>query len=304
MHQTPQVPDAPVPLDGYAETLWQHYQKNPGRPWPDDRMPMRRYEWNQLVHRLALPIEVKAVANALALLGNADGSRVAPADPRVRDGLGPTGMSERQMRRHVAVLRGLKLLHTVRPGGGRGAVDSISLCQLTAPTDGTPLPFRLDTDFTPIAENSGHLASEESDANSGHLMSGIPAAGPRNSGHLATEVSKKLRSPVTETPVTQRQNSGHLTSATVVKSKNSTPRVVSLGDQPTSAAAPEALSLAARAAAAQTVLDDLGEEATEFLIGAAQTELRAEGSPAHARLLIIRAAEIATRPTDTRHEGH
>jgi hypothetical protein len=109
---------------------------------------MQKWDWLRLIHRLAISNEVKNVAGALALFALADGSRVVTTDPKARDGL---GLSERTMRGHVAVLRGLKLLHVVQAGGGRGLTDTFQVCQMTEPAEGG-LPLRLDDKFRPLEE--------------------------------------------------------------------------------------------------------------------------------------------------------
>jgi hypothetical protein len=65
-----------------------------------------------------------------------------------------------------------------------------------------------------------------------------------------------------------------------------------------------ALALVAEVKAAQAVLDDFDDDGRQALIHAAGSELRAEGIPVTARGLLIRAADIATRPAPTNDEGH
>jgi predicted component of type VI protein secretion system len=65
-----------------------------------------------------------------------------------------------------------------------------------------------------------------------------------------------------------------------------------------------ALALVAEVKAAQAVLDDFDDDARDALVHAAGRELRTEGVPVTARGLIIRAADIATRPAPTTDEGH
>lgn len=158
--QQEEPPPATVPPPTDAERMWAHYQKPQGSSWPADRMPMRRWEWLRLVQRLAISTHVKAVAAALAAFCDGDGSNVVTTDPSVYHGL---GISERQLRTHVAVLRDLKLLHVVEHGGGRGRARkhgggrrselnaNAIVCQLTEPADGA-LPYRLDGGFLPIDE--------------------------------------------------------------------------------------------------------------------------------------------------------
>jgi hypothetical protein len=60
-----------------------------------------------------------------------------------------------------------------------------------------------------------------------------------------------------------------------------------------------ALALVAEVKAAQAVLDDFDDDGRQALIHAAGSELRAEGIHVTARALLIRAADIATRPGGT-----
>jgi hypothetical protein len=234
-----------MPSATEPDRLWQHYQKPAGKAWPTDRIPVRRFEWSRLVFRLALSTEVKAVASALCLFADADGARVVTTDPRIRHGL---NLSDRQVREHVAVLRGLKLLHVVRRGGGRGVTDSMTVCQLTAPADGA-LPYRLDIDFQPLEQrakgeaplkaieaskaarasrNSGSPASGETAAGSGELrkpgfrsnpetsQAGLPI-NPANSGSVASGESlpgqPNTVSPASDETTDQAENSGSSASA-------------------------------------------------------------------------------------------
>ena len=198
-----------VPSATEPDKLWQHYQKPPTAKWPADRVPMRRFEWNRLVHRLALPIEVKAVAAALALFGNVDGSSVVPTDPRIHQGL---GLSDRQVRDHVAVLRGLKLLHTVKRAGGRTGF-SLSVYQLTVPAD-SALPYRLDADYELIEEKpkgrapvkaieaSKAARAARTQRNPASGETGPPASGDRNqaSGETPAPGSDERNSASGESP--------------------------------------------------------------------------------------------------------
>ncbi|MBS2962618.1 hypothetical protein KGA66_06135 [Actinocrinis puniceicyclus] len=142
----------PPPTD--AERLWRRYQLPEGKTFPDDRLPLDRYHWNLLILRLGLPDHIKAIAGALATLGNADGSNMVTTDPRL---LAAFNIKERQLRDRMAVLHQYKLLHVWERPGGRGVAKTIVkgkvrnaiVCQLTEPADGK-LPYRLDADFLPI----------------------------------------------------------------------------------------------------------------------------------------------------------
>lgn len=137
-----------------AQRLWRRYQLPEGKTFPDDRLPLDRYHWNLLILRLGLPDHIKAIAGALATLGNADGSNMVTTDPRL---LAAFDIKERQLRDRMAVLHQHKLLHVVERPGGRGVAKTIVkgkvrnaiVCQLTEPADGK-LPYRLDADFLPI----------------------------------------------------------------------------------------------------------------------------------------------------------
>lgn len=150
----PAARNGATPPSTDAQRLWRRYQLPEGKRFPDDRLPLDRYHWNLLILRLGLPDHIKAIAGALATLGNADGSNVVTTDPRL---LAAFNVKERQLRDRIAVLHEHKLLHVVERPGGRGVAKTIVkgkvlgaiVCQLTEPADGK-LPYRLDADFLPI----------------------------------------------------------------------------------------------------------------------------------------------------------
>lgn len=99
--------------------------------------------------RLDLSLQTRAVASALAWLGNADGSHMVPADPIL---LNVVNLSYRQaVGTHIALLLKLKLLQKTKRAGGRTKrpYDEFHLC---LPADLAILPYRLDADFLRIED--------------------------------------------------------------------------------------------------------------------------------------------------------
>lgn len=194
----------PPPTD--AERLWARYQLPKGKARPTDRQPLGRYDWNLLILRLDIPTHVKAIAGALAALARADGSNVITTDPCLPAAF---DINERQLRRHVAVLHGLKLLEVVEQPGGRGVPKTVDekrrvrnaiVCQLTEPVDGR-LPYRLDADFLPIEQRQPGAAPfkaiEASRAararNTGSPATGASDLGDQNPGSPPTAATTKHR---------------------------------------------------------------------------------------------------------------
>lgn len=132
-----------------SERLWQHYQRPVKNSWPQDRLRMRRYEWLMELLRLDIPLETLAVATALAMLGNADGSRMVPADPRF---LNAVDLSYRQaVGTHLAGLRDLGFLTLTQRAGGRTG-NPAHVFHLSMPADASALPYRLDGDYERFEE--------------------------------------------------------------------------------------------------------------------------------------------------------
>lgn len=95
-------------------------------------MPADRFEWERLVRRIVLPGPVKLLALILATYADPDGTRVRPGLGVLAD---VTGRDEKTVRRHLAVLLDLDLVHMVAKGGGRGGKGTASEFRLTVPTD-------------------------------------------------------------------------------------------------------------------------------------------------------------------------
>jgi hypothetical protein len=95
-------------------------------------VPTGRFEWERLVRRMTLPRPQKFLAFVLATYADPDGTRVRPGVEVLAD---VTCQSEKNVRRHLAELRGLQLIELVSRGGGRGGAGRTSEYRLTIPTD-------------------------------------------------------------------------------------------------------------------------------------------------------------------------
>lgn len=138
---------------------------------------MDRWEWLRLIARLELGSEVKNAAVFIAVFANSDGSCAMPGDARVLDAV---NLSDRQMREHTDVLKGLKLLHVTSRGGGRGGAGQLTVCQLSEPADGA-LPYRMDGDYLRIEERPKGRAPEKAIAASKAARNRRKAASGQNS---------------------------------------------------------------------------------------------------------------------------
>jgi hypothetical protein len=310
-----------------AERLWRHYEK-PGQQtqFPADRVPMRRYQWDRLVLRLELAIELKAIAPALSQFGDADGSDVAPGYALLGYAF---NLSERTIQDYVGILLMQKLLWVARRGGGRGHSGRRTVFQLTAPADGN-LPYRLDVDLNPLyprAPGRAPVRAIEASRRARLTRSAtLPVKAAIDQKRNASGEKQIDRNPASggfpidrkpnpDSPEAQPRLTGSPASDSVLTNLTKPLSLVSLGGDLTSghrqdpAAAPPAehpgaddapptagLSLTARYAAALEVMADFDEDAADMLYAAARRELRAQGVEPNLRPLTIRAAAIATRP--------
>lgn len=103
---------------------------------------MGKYEWLDLILRMRIPPQRKAVAQALAWFGRPDGSRVRPGQKKVAD---MAGVHVSKAGPHIRALREDGLLKLVKAGGGRGGDPDHF--QLSRPADISTLPLWLDPDM-------------------------------------------------------------------------------------------------------------------------------------------------------------
>lgn len=89
-----------------------------------DLEPLDRFAWERVVKRCKMPRSTKLVALTLATFANRDGSNVRPGEEQLAADL--DGMSERQVRRHMARLRDeYRLIERVSRGGSRSRYPDV-----------------------------------------------------------------------------------------------------------------------------------------------------------------------------------
>jgi len=120
-----------------------------------------RYEWEGAVRRLALPRGVKHVAAVLAQYADPDGRKVRPGLPRLAE---ETGYSDKQVRRHLKVLRDLGLIHRVRSGsanGRRALADEYVLRLPDDILDRVDLVKPVNVDAMDNSSSTGHQMTDD-----------------------------------------------------------------------------------------------------------------------------------------------
>lgn len=105
-------------------------------------VPIHRSQWTDLVLRMDIPTQRKAVAFALAKFANADGTRVFPGQKKVAD---MAKLHETNARAHIRALVAVGMLIVVKRGGGRNGDPHVY--RLTRPADITMLPLWLDPEM-------------------------------------------------------------------------------------------------------------------------------------------------------------
>lgn len=127
--------------------------------------PIHRGPWIDLVLRMNIPPQRKAVAFALSSFANTDGTKVFPGRQKLAD---MAGLHETNARKHVKALLDAGMLEMVKRGGGRGGATNTY--RLTRPTDITTLPLWLDPDMNrtedgaAVVDEYRALALSETDA--------------------------------------------------------------------------------------------------------------------------------------------
>jgi hypothetical protein len=270
-----------------------------------------QYDFFNLLRRTHLSITTKAVAFNMASYASPDGTRIYPGDQKIADEL---DLTERAVREHTAVLRGLGLLTRVRHHGLRTAGEY----RLSWPKDPDFVPMRLDPDgnrLIPKAEpkprprkqrNPGAAAlpvdnSEHRNPSSGDLEASEPnlLTGQRNPGAGLPEPG--FRSSGTPVPPTIHTNHYQPTTSVVSLDEPLTNGPVDnfedqkrsvIPNQPARApTTPPDPAAYATAHAALARLPDYGIE----LSAAARRALAAEGQPDPSpTAVIIRAATLIT----------
>lgn len=122
-------------------------------------VPVAKAQWRDLVLRMRIPSQRKAVAFALAYFASEDGTRVFPGQQKVAD---MADMHETNARKHIKALLAAGMLKIVKRGGGRGGATTTY--RLTRPADITTLPLWLDPSMNRVEDGTGfdseHRASE------------------------------------------------------------------------------------------------------------------------------------------------
>lgn len=150
-------------------------------------------QWVDLVLRMDIPPQRKAVAFALSSFANPDGSRVFPGQGKVAD---MAGLHETNARKHIRALVVAGMLTVVRRGGGRGGATNSY--RLSRPLDITALPLWLDPDMNRVGAEGPAVEEYRASA---------PGEGPVNNSEyralpLAVSVDNFPQTPVdnSETP--------------------------------------------------------------------------------------------------------
>jgi hypothetical protein len=171
-----------------------------------DLQPLGRFAWERVVKRCKMPRSTKLVAFTLATFADRDGSNVRPGEEQLAADL--DGMSERQVRRHMARLRDdYRLIERVSRGGSRSRFPDVY--RLVLPDD---LADRLEFNEDPELRRERHLAAvdkaavsvdnsvdnvSEDDLNGVELRTsgaGTPDIHGPNSGHI--DVLPPCRPPI------------------------------------------------------------------------------------------------------------
>lgn len=119
-----------------------------------ETVPAQRVEWVNLVLRMDIPPQRKAVAFALTKFANPDGTKVFPGQGKVAD---MAGLHETNARKHIKALLAAGMLMMVKRGGGRGGATNTY--RLSRPADITTLPLWLDPDMNRL--DDGNADAEE-----------------------------------------------------------------------------------------------------------------------------------------------
>ena len=115
-----------------------------------ETVPVHRAQWIDLVLRMDIPTQRKAVAFALAKFANSDGTRVFPGQQKVAD---MAKLHLTNARAHIRALVAAGMLVVVKRGGGRNGDPHVY--RLTRPADITTLPLWLDPDMERYENNGG-----------------------------------------------------------------------------------------------------------------------------------------------------
>lgn len=112
-----------------------------------ETVPATKGEWVDLVLRMDVPAQRKAVAFALAKFANPDGTKVFPGQEKVAD---MARLHETNTRKHIKALVAAGMLIVVKRGGGRGGATNSY--RLSRPLDITTLPLWLDPDMNRVED--------------------------------------------------------------------------------------------------------------------------------------------------------
>jgi hypothetical protein len=112
-----------------------------------ETVPTERSTWINLVLRMNIPPQRKAVAFALSSFANPDGTRVFPGQGKVAD---MANLHETNARKHIKALVAAGMLIVVKRGGGRGGATNSY--RLARPADITTLPLWLDPDMNRVED--------------------------------------------------------------------------------------------------------------------------------------------------------
>lgn len=161
-----------------------------------DLEPLDRFAWERVVKRCKMPRSTKLVALTLATFANRDGSNVRPGEKQLAADL--DGMSERQVRRHMARLRDeYRLIERLSRGGSRSNYPDVY--RLVSPDD---LADRVEFNDDPELRRGRHLEAVDNSVDS--VDKSV------DNGTVDDLNGTELRTSGAGTPDIQRPNSGHI----------------------------------------------------------------------------------------------
>lgn len=160
--------------------------------------PADRFEWERILRRCLIPLELKGLASLMSQYGNADGTEVRPGMPRL---VAVCGKPERTLRRMIDEILRLGLMERVTHGGGR--TGKAAKYRLTVPSDLLERVPMLEPDETTPANNVREPAGVEPVDNQ-------PAGASQASysGHDRAETGRSTEGDQAATPATSESYSG------------------------------------------------------------------------------------------------
>lgn len=201
----------------------------------DQPRPIERFDWERLILRADIPKHLKALALAMAVHGNKDGSRVRPGRRLLADIFDD---SERTVEIGIKALLDQGLLIQTKRGGGRAGEGKANVYQLSDPGPDR-LPMRLDPDGNRLTQKAvkprpGRRIDPKRTSGEGETETAPGADIDPKPASVENDFHPK---PTTDSPeVHYALTRSALRPTTSDHTKTNTPLVVPVGDQLTSRA--------------------------------------------------------------------